>query len=323
MLAGCLGALAVGILVIGISPLYALLLVGMAVVAASHSTWHLAAAATLSHHFESRRGVSMALHGVGGSIGDVAGPVATGALLAFLTWREMLSFYALPPLIFGLLAIWAFRGIGHARQTEGVTLYHQLSETRRMLGRPVLWGLAAVYGLRAMALVALLTVLSLYLDYDLELSTALRGFHIGLLIAVGLVAKTFFGYLSDRLGRKQVLGPGLAWSCVLALSLIAFDSGILFTVCVALLGMFLYPDQPILTATVYDVAESKVASTSFGAVSLIGSLMSVVSPLVAGTLYESMGFDATLVYVACLFGIASLLFFALPLSRPASKSTAQ
>ena len=323
LLAGCLGALAFGVLVIGISPVYALLLFGIVAVAASHSIWHLASAATLSHHFERRRGVSMALHGVGGSIGDVAGPVATGALLAFLTWREILSIYAVPSVVLAILAFWAFRNIGHANPQEGANLSSQLRETRRMLRRPVLWGLAAVYGLRAMALVALLTVLSLYLDYDLGLSTALRGIHIGLLIAVGLVAKPIFGYLSDRLGRKQVLGPGLIWSCAMALALLAFDTGVMFTVSIALLGLFLYPDQPILTAAVYDTAESEVASTSFGAVSFVGSLMSVVSPLIAGTLYESVGFDATIIYTACLFGVAAVLFIALPLSRTKAVSDKQ
>ena len=48
----------------------------------------------------------------------------------------------------------------------------------------------AVRGLRQMALVALVTILPLYLDAELGLSEWNRGFHIGLLIAVGLVAKT-------------------------------------------------------------------------------------------------------------------------------------
>ena len=167
--------------------------------------------------------------------------------------------------------------------------------TRGLLRSPALWGLAAVYGFRAMALVALVTILPLYLDNDLGLSPSSRGIHIGLLIAIGLLAKPVTGYLSDRLGRKPVLGPGLVWSCVLALGLLAFDSGVLLTVCVALLGLFLYPDQPILTAAVFDAVESEVASTGLGFVSFVGSLMAVVSPLIAGGLYEGVGFEAVVV----------------------------
>lgn len=162
---------------------------------------------------------------------------------------------------------------------------------------------------------ALITVLPLYIDRELGMSSELRGIHIGLLIAVGLVAKPIFGYLSDRLGRKRVLAPGLIWSCLLSLSLLTFDSGIPFTISVALLGLFLYPDQPILTATVFDVVESDVASTSLAAVSFVGGLMAMVSPLIAGMLFEASGFDATIYYVACLFGLAAVTFLALPLMK--------
>ena len=311
VLAGCLGASAVGLLILGTSPVYPLLLVGIAGLAASHSIWHLPASASLSQHFASRRGVTLAVHGVGGSVGDVAGPLVTGALLAYLSWRGLLSIYAVAPLFLGVVAIWAFRNIGHTSE-QAVGQGERAAVTRSLLRNPAVWFLAAVYGFRAMALVALVTVLPLYLDNELGLSTSSRGLHIGLLIAIGLVAKPGTGYLSDRLGRKTVLAPGLVWSCVLALSLLAFDSGIMLTVCIALLGLFLYPDQPILTATVFDAVDSEVASTGLGIVSFVGSLMAVVSPLVAGGLYEGVGFEAVVYYVAGLFGLAAVAFVGTP-----------
>jgi ACDE family multidrug resistance protein len=165
-----------------------------------------------------------------------------------------------------------------------------------------------------MALVALVTILPLYLANDLELSTVSRGFHIGLLIAIGLIAKPVAGYLSDRLGRKQVLVPGLLWSCLVALALAAFGSGTLLTITVALLGLFLYPDQPILTAAVFDVVGREVASTGLGVVACASFFMSAVSPLIAGALYEAMGFDATAYYIAGLFALAAVVFWVLPMS---------
>ncbi len=323
LLAGCLGASALGLLVLGVSPVYPLLLVGMAVVAASHSIWHLPASASLSRHFSQRRGITLAIHGVGGSVGDVAGPVVTGALLAYLTWRELLSIYAVAPLFLGAVAIWAFRNIGYVKEDKSVEISERAEVTRKLLRSPVLWGLAVVYGFRAMALVALVTTLPLYLDNDLGLSSSSRGIHIGLLIAIGLIAKPATGYLSDRLGRKRILGPGLAWSCILALGLTVFDSGISLTVCVALLGLFLYPDQPILTAAVFDAVDSEVASTGLGLVSFVGSLMAVVSPIIAGALYEGIGFDATLYYVAGLFAAAAAVFVAIPASRGVGSQQAE
>ena len=317
LLATMLAACALGSLVIGVSPFYVLLLIGIAVVAASHSIWHLPASASLSYHFAERRGMALSIHGVGGSIGDVAGPVATGTLLLFLTWREMLSIYAAIPLLLAVVAVWAFRNIGRVREeeTSDVSMASRVEVTKRMLQSRVLWGFMLVRGLRQMALVALVTILPLYLDNDLGLSEWNRGFHIGLLIAVGLVAKTGAGYLSDRLGRKQVLVPGLVWSCVMALALVIFDAGIMLTVTIALLGLFLYPDQPILVASLMDYVGREVASTGLGVVAFAGFLMAAVSSVIAGALYETQGFAATMYYVAALFAVSAVVFLLLPTSR--------
>ena len=314
LLALCLGASALGCFVLGVSPVYPLLLVGMAAVAISHSLWHLLASASLSHHFPDRRGTVLAAHGVGGGVGDVAGPLVTGALLAFLTWRELLSVYAVAPLFLAAMAVWVLRNIGSREEGANIATSERIKATGRLLRSPVLWGLTLVRGFRAMALVALIVILPLYLDNELQMSTTLRGFHVGLLIAVGLVAKPLAGLLSDRLGRKQVLVPGLVWSCLVALALLAFDTGILLTVTIALLGLFLYPDQPILTAAVFDVVGNEVASTGLGVVTFAAFLMAVASPIIAGALYETLGFQATVYYIGALFAGAAAVLAILPLS---------
>ena len=320
LLAGCLGLAALGSLVMGVSPVYSLLLIGIGVVAISHSVWHLPASASLSHHFAERRGMALAIHGVGGSIGDVVGPLATGVLLALLSWRGLLSIYAIAPFFLGFLAVWAFRNIGRVNTESGApenspTMARRLELTRQLLRNPVLWGLTFVRGLRGMCLISLVTVLPLYLGNDLDMNPAWRGFHIALLIVVGLVAKSGAGYLSDRYGRKQVLVPGLIWSCLVTLALIPFNDGITLTVAIALLGLFLYPDQPILTAAIFDVVGREVASTGLGVVACLAFLMSAASALVAGAIYQTMGFAETMVYVAVVFGLAAVVFGLLPLSR--------
>ena len=319
LLAGCLGLAALGSLLMGVSPVYWLLLIGIGVVAISHSIWHLPASASLSHHFAERRGMALAYHGVGGGIGDVVGPLATGVLLAVLGWRGLLSIYAIAPFFLGFMAVWAFRNIGHVSAEAGApdspTMARRMELTRQLLRSPVLWGLTFVRGLRGMCLISLVTVISLYLDHELDMSPVWRGFHIALLIVIGIAAKPVAGSLSDRLGRKQVLVPGLIWSCLVTLALIPFNEGIPLTISIALLGLFLYPDQPILTAAVFDVVGREVASTGLGVVACIAFLMSAASNLVAGAIYETMGFTETMYYIAALFGLAAVSFAALPLAR--------
>ena len=136
-----------------------------------------------------------------------------------------------------------------------------------------------------------------------------------MLIAVGLLAKPLAGMVSDKLGRKQVLVPGLAWSCAMVLLLVVFDDGVMLTVTIALLGLFLYPDQPILTAAYFDVVDREVATTGLGAVSFVSFLMAATSPLIAGGLYEAFDFQAGLYYIAGLFAMATVVFAMLPLSK--------
>ena len=97
-----------GWLVMGISPVYPVLLLGMAMVAAAASMWHLPATAALLHQFAHRRGSALSFHGVGGNIGDVLGPALTGGLLLVFSWRGILSIYAVVPLLLTFIVFWAF-----------------------------------------------------------------------------------------------------------------------------------------------------------------------------------------------------------------------
>ena len=317
LLAVCVCASGLGSLLMGISPVYPLLLLGVAVVSVSHSLWHLPAAASISHHFASRRGTMLSFHGVGGSVGDVAGPLITGALLLVMGWRGILSIYAIGPFFMAFMAVWVFKGIGDVREDDAKTagLAERLAMTKALFKSRLLQGMTAVRGLRSMALGAVVTLLALYLGNDLDLAVFNRGFHISLLIAVGLLAKPVAGMVSDKLGRKQVLVPGLIWSCVLALLMVAFDDGISLTITIALLGLFMYPDQPILTAALFDALGREEATIGLGVVSFVSFLMAATSPLIAGAIYEISGFHAGMIYVAVLFALAAVIFTLLPLEN--------
>ena len=319
LLAVCIGGISLGSLILGLSPVYPLLLAGIAIVAISHSIWHLPASASLSYHFSQRRAMALSFHGVGGSIGDVAGPVATGSLLLVLGWQGILSVYAIAPFFLAFMAVWAFRGIGGPDTDTGAADFNRRKEaTKRLLRNRAMWGIIAVRGLRSMCLVALVTILPLYLANDLGMSPFLRGIHIGLLIAIGLIAKPMMGYLSDRVGRKQVLVPGLIWSCAISLLLAGFSEGIALTVLIALLGLFLYPDQPILTAATLEIVGQEVATTALGIVAFFSFLMAAVSPLIAAPLYGALGLDAALYYVAALFAAAAIILAMVPLTANAA-----
>jgi len=152
------------------------------------------------------------------------------------------------------------------------------------------------------------TFLPLYMKEGLGLSSQSIGFHFGLLWAVGIVASPLMGHLSDRLGRKPVLVPALLCSGTLTVILVFFGQGIMFTVIIGLLGIFLRSDYALLTATILDIVGRNVATTVLGVLSFLRFFMSASSPLIAGYLYQNFGMNAALFFAAALLAISAALF---------------
>lgn len=322
VLAVCMALFGIGWLIIGFSQHYYLLLFGMAVVALAASIWHLPAMASLSRHFARRKGTALSFHGVGGQIGDALAPPATGVLLGFLAWREIISIYAALPIFLAFLVFWAFRNIGRTQDADAADADgggSQFRATSQVLRNPILWIVAFIGGIRGMAFIALITFLPIFLN-DLGMSALVRNLHLGLLMAVGIVSTPVVGYLSDRFGRKMVLIPGLLLLAALSFLLSGAGVGILLVIIIALMGTFLFGDQPILTALALDVAGGRVPTTVLGILSFERFLLSAASPLIAGKLYDDYGgADTTFIYVAALFalGAITLLFVPLRPSNPA------
>ena len=321
---------------------YILLIAGMAVVGMAASFWHLPAVAALSSQFSHRRASVLSFHGVGGNVGDVIGPVLTGLLLATLTWQAIISIYAAVPIFLAFLVFWAFRDIGQRAQAAATaagqssrTMRNQLAETRLLIGNPRVWGITMVAGLRGMAYLGFITILPQFLADELGLTVneslsfegifgldnisvegiLVRGGLIGLLVLVGIVASPIMGYLSDRYGRKRVLLPGMGVLALLTL-LMAFggDDLVIMTILLGGLGLFLYSDQPILTAAAMDIVREGTAATTLGLLSTARFIFSAASPLIAAELYVRNA-DYIFYYTAGLYALAIVILALIRLPR--------
>ena len=319
VLTACMALFGLGWLIMGIAPTYPILLIGMAIVAAAASMWHLPATAALSHRFSHHRASALSLHGVGGNIGDVLGPALTGVLLLTLSWQGILSIYAAVPLFLAFVVFWAFRNIGHFENDDSrpARFREQMANTRESFKEhPRLWGIMTVAGVRGMANVAFLPFLALYLglDEELGLGNASLGLHIALLVGVGVFATPVTGYISDRLGRKLVLIPGLIGLSALTALLIPFGEGIGLIIILAFLGTFLFSDQPILTAAALDVVGEKVAASTLGVFSFSRFALAGASPLIAGQLFDAQGIEAVFLYISGIYLLATIVLLAVPLA---------
>ena len=321
IMAGCMALFGLSWLLVGVASVYPLLILGMMLVSIATSVWHLPSMAEISRRFSERKGASLAIFGIGGSVGDIIGPVMTGILLGFLAWRSVISIYAVVPLLMTFWFIWSFRSFGRAGQPDEkadekeVDLKTQINTTIKYFKTTAIWKVNLVAGLRGMCFTIYVTFLPLFMKEGLQLSSQSIGFHFGLLWTVGIVASPLMGHLSDRLGRKPVLVPALLCSGTLTIILALFGKGIMFTVIIGLLGIFLRSDYALLSAAILDIVGQKVATTMLGVLSFLRFAMAAVSPLIAGFLYQVYGMRATLFFTAALFVISAFIFAGADLTR--------
>ena len=317
----CMIVFALGWLLIGISPAYPLLICGMIAVAVAGSVWHLPSLAELGLQFSKTRGTAMAIHGAGGSVGDIFGPVITGLLLGFLSWRGIISIYAIIPLMMAFVVIWAFKGLSTQKsanletKTDGVNLKQQLKTVNAIMKKTHIWRINVVAGLRGMCFDIIATFFPLFMKEELGLSSKSIGFHFGLLWAIGIVISPVMGYLSDRFGRKRVLVPALFYSSILIVALALYGKGTTFTIIMVLLGISIRSDYSIMTATILDIAGDAVATTMLGILSFTRFIMAAAAPIIAGALYQYVGMEATLFFVAVLFALSGIIFLTADLKK--------
>ena len=319
ILACCMAIFGLGWVVMGFSPIYPVVLVGMVLVALSTALWHLPAIAAISRRFPERRGTALSTHGVGGNIGDVIAMSITGFLLGFLGWQGLIKIYAIIPLLLAFMVFWSFRDIGRYNEiTSDIVkpdLSRQLAQTRDLFKNPRLWGISLASGVRGMAFVSFMTFLPLYLNDELGLTGPSRGFYLMLPLIVGIPFTPLMGYISDRVGRKLVLIPGMILLGSLTFMLVPYGQGLTMVMLLIGLGTFLNSDQPLLTSAALDTTGREVAAATLGFMSFSRMILAAVAPPI-GSIFYNINPDRVFIYIAVLFAIAIGILIITPIPKP-------
>lgn len=122
------------------------------------------------------------------------------------------------------------------------------------------------------------------------------------------------GALSDRLGRRALLGVGFG-VLVAADLVLALAPGVAAVLAgVALWGLHLGLTQGLFAALVADLAPPRLRGSAFGAFHLTTGATTLAASVLAGALWDGLGPDATFLAGAAL---AALAASALPLVRSA------
>ena len=165
--------------------------------------------------------------------------------------------------------------------------------------------------------VAAVLTLARFSEAFLLLRSRSVGIPIGLAPGVLVVMNVFYagaaypaGALSDRLGRRSVLGVGVAL-LVAADLFLAFGSIPLVTIGVALWGLHMGFTQGLLATMVADAAPTELRGTAFGVLNLAVGFSLLIASVVAGAIWDLYGPAATFLEGAGFATIALVGFFVL------------
>ena len=300
---------------IGASPNFAVLFIAVGFLSVPGSLWHLPATAAVSQRFPDRRGVAISIHGFGGNVGNVLGPLLAGSLLVVMYWRHIFFIYVAPSLLLAAFVWWSLKDLGReGPREEDRQLGARLQEAGGMLKDPVLVGLVLVAMLRGTGVTALLNWTPFYLEEELNMGHFEAGVHYMLVSGMGIVAAPVLGALSDRYGRKRVLVPGLLAASAFSLLVVSAGDSFMLPVILACMGLFSFALHQIIQAAVLDVAGRGTEATTIGLLFGLNGVVGGVSPFVASAIIDHLGgYGSIFYYAGILTAIPALLMIIIPL----------
>ena len=309
---------------------YLMLLGCVALVGVGNSLWHPTAIPTLARRFPERKGFVLSLHGMGGNAGDALAPLVGGALLAVMTWRQVVVLNVMPGLVMSLLLL-VFLGtlrlgpkklppaagktqapVGEA--TQSLADYGR--GLRQLFRNRSLVLLSTSGAFRSMTQNALLTFLPLFLAREMGYSALGIGVAMFTLQAAGLVASPIAGHLSDKLGRRSVMMTSMAMTAVVLVLMAVAGKSTRFVFFIAVLGFFLYAIRPVIQAWILETTPKNMGGSSIGVLFGAQSLGASISPLVGGLIADRYGLGATFYFLAGTIVCANLLILLMPSSEP-------
>ena len=314
-------------LLMGFTQGYLMLLCCVALVGFGNSLWHPTAIPTLARRYPERKGLVLSLHGMGGNVGDALAPLAVGALLAVLTWREVVILNVIPGLVMSLLILVFLGTLRLGPKTKpgidegkGQTLRDYFRGVPALFRNRSLVLLTTSSAFRSMTQNGLLTFLPLYLAYEMGFSPFWVGAGLFALQAAGFAATPLAGHLSDRMGRRSIMMTSMFMTGVVLAFMTFAGKSHAFIAFVAVLGFFLYAIRPVLQAWLLESTPRNMGGTSIGILFGAQSLGASVAPLLAGMIADRYGLLSVFWFLAATIIVANLFILWMPKTQTQTAS---
>ncbi len=185
-------------LMMGFSHAYWMMLAWATLLGIGNNLWHPTAIPWLASRFPERKGLVMSFHSMGGNVGDAVAPLVVGALLAFMSWRNVVLVNVLPGIAMSVLILLYVGRIHQAEKAAGVGKKAQPAGSKlkgfmTLLTDRAIVTLSIGSTFRTMTQSALLTFLPVYLARDMGYSPLWIGACMFALQAAGFIAAPIAG----------------------------------------------------------------------------------------------------------------------------------
>lgn len=219
LLLGTFWWVGIGYLLAAMAPDFWTLALILALAGMGDAAWHPIATGVLARDVPERRAHVLGIHALGGSIAEVFSPLFAGFLLAFVDWRIALALAGVPALVMGVYFLWFARQMPRVEpKTFDRGDFFALLRQWRTGNALRMVAMICFYN---MALMALLSMIPLFLAdrHGLGLETA--GIAFSVMLIVGAVVQPWVGKVSDRVGRRPVVLLGTLAAAIAAAGIVA------------------------------------------------------------------------------------------------------
>jgi len=292
---GTLGV-AVGGILVGISPNYIMLLVFLVIMGLMTGGYHPASTPMILAAVEpEKRGRALGLHLLGGNSSFFIAPLIAGGIMSLWPawgWRGPFVILAIPTAIFGLIFyIYLTRHGGMAqvhksRQRAAAEKPPQPGYKRRLIAYLIMMILGGGAGMSVNAF------LSLYMTDVLGTTDARAAMLMSIMYIPGVFGGTILGgWISDRIGTVKVI---IATSIISGLIIFALKSATLgfgFYAVLFIMGANMAIRMPVTEVFIMNQTPAKNRSTIYGAYYFTMQYTGAIFAPIMGGLIERFGFD--------------------------------
>lgn len=302
MLAAGLFVLSLALLGWGYSASYHWLLWFTFLAGIGFSGYHPISMNLMTQQFGDKKGFSLGLHTVAGTMGATMVPVFIGYFSE--AWRLGVVLLAIPGFLSGLWIILAFKNFRNsALQGREMAL-----ALKRTILNPRLLLVTSLAGINQMIYVGAITFLPLFFTFRFGWSTVATGALIGAFHFSALISQPLFGYLSDIMNRDRLI-----YSMGLAIFLCCFflflSRNPILSACLGVLvGACVLALRTVTIAKVSDIASTETRSAAIAVSFTFGGVLGALAPLLGAYLEQAYSYELAFL-VFGLFILLGLVFY--------------